>query len=435
MLRALIVAYHFPPLGGAGVQRALHLARYLPEFGVQPLVLTGPGVHPGQWTPDDPALLTELPDVSVIRASGPFPAPGLGAIDKMLGRLSAFSRWWVDSIVQFGQVRGERVAVVLSEMGPYETALGSRKLGRILGVPWVADLQDPWALDEMWLYPSAIQRFVDRSRMRSTLHAAAAVVMNTPEAAARLQNAFPEFRSRRVISIPNGFDAADFAAPVPERADRVFRIVHSGSLHTEFGLRHRQTRRLRRLLGGMPVPGVDFLSRSHIYLLEAVDALIRSEPELSGTIEVHLVGVATAADRAAAAPYPFVRFHGHKSHPEAISLLRAADLLFLPMHDLPKGVRAGLIPAKTYEYMASGRPILAAVPDGDARDLLHAVGTATVCRPADVGCLAEGLRERIDSWRDGALTPNPDPEVLEQSECRRMTERMSGLLREVVDIA
>ena len=65
-------------------------------------------------------------------------------------------------------------------------------------------------------------------------------------------------------------------------------------------------------------------------------------------------------------------------HAGTIELMRSADLLFLPMHDLPPGRRAGLVPQKTYEYLAARRPILAAVPDGDARDLLEASGVAAV---------------------------------------------------------
>src|SRR5581483_11474046 len=105
--------------------------------------------------------------------------------------------------------------------------------------------QDPWVFDEMWLYPSALHRARDRRRMRRLLGTAAAVVMNTPESAKRVADAFPELRSRLVVSIPNGFDSADFAGPVPARADGKFRIVHCGYLHTEVGLRLRQRTRLR----------------------------------------------------------------------------------------------------------------------------------------------------------------------------------------------
>ena len=64
--------------------------------------------------------------------------------------------------------------------------------------------------------------------------------------------------------------------------------------------------------------------------------------------------------------------------------MRSADLLFLPMHDLPEGTRAGLIPYKTYEYLGARRPILAAVPDGDVRDMLAPLERVWLVRPADV---------------------------------------------------
>ena len=62
-------------------------------------------------------------------------------------------------------------------------------------------------------------------------------------------------------------------------------------------------------------------------------------------------------------------------------MIRAADLLLLPMHDLPNGNRARLVPCKTYEYLASGRPILAALPEGDARDLLAGNRRSTSAAP------------------------------------------------------
>jgi hypothetical protein len=38
--KVLIITYYWPPTGGAGVQRVLKLAKYLPQYGWQPIILT-----------------------------------------------------------------------------------------------------------------------------------------------------------------------------------------------------------------------------------------------------------------------------------------------------------------------------------------------------------------------------------------------------------
>jgi glycosyltransferase involved in cell wall biosynthesis len=114
-------------------------------------------------------------------------------------------------------------------------------------------------------------------------------------------------------------------------------------------------------------------------------------------------------------------------HAGTLELMRTADLLFLPMHDLPPGRRAGLIPHKTYEYLAAGRPILAAVPDGDARDLLAESGAALLCRPDDTAAMAAHLEADIDRWRAGAPARSPRPEVVERCSSRRLIADLTAL--------
>jgi glycosyltransferase involved in cell wall biosynthesis len=241
--------------------------------------------------------------------------------------------------------------------------------------------------------------------------------------------AFPELESKVVVSIPNGFDAADYATtPSPRRDDR-FRIVHSGYFYTE---RQGETGRIRRLLGGMPVKGVDFMTRSHVYLLQAIDRLIQADPELADVIEVHLVGLSSAADRAVSARSPVIREHGYRSHAETLDLVRTGDLLFLPMQDLPPGTRAGLVPGKTYEYIAAGKPILAAVPDGDARELLTEVGTGLLSRPRDVDQMARLIAGAIEAWRNNVPPPRPNAEVVARYERRRQTKQLADLFDRVL---
>jgi glycosyltransferase involved in cell wall biosynthesis len=321
-----------------------------------------------------------------------------------------------------------RVDVVLCEFGSYSLAPSAIRVSRELGVPWVADLQDPWALDEMWLYPTGLHRRIDLRRMGRTLGDASAAILNTHEAAARVRQAFTNLKKTSVFAVTNGFSASDFAEPAPAREDGAFRIVHTGSLHTEMGLRERRRGWLRRALGGAPMPGVDFLSRSHVFLLAAVDELARSNPSLGKIIEVHFLGPMTEADQIVADACPASRSHGFVSHAETLQMIRSADLLFLPMHKLPDGCRAGLVPTKTYEYAASGRPILAAVPEGDARDLLLELGTATVVDPSDRVAMELAIQAEIERRRRGGTPRTPNSTVLERFEYREITRQVAEVL-------
>jgi glycosyltransferase involved in cell wall biosynthesis len=434
--RVLFIAYHYPPVGGGGVQRSAKFVRYLREFGYEPVVLTGPGPTEWRWTPEDKTLAEEIPaDIEVHRVAGPEPPQSGGwrrRAERVLDLQTPFARWWTNGVRALAAELAPSCDVVFGELVPYVTAEAAVDVARSSGKPLVLDLQDPWALDEIWVYPTALQRLRDVRRMRRSLAAADATIMNTPEAAHRVLARFPELQDKLVASIPNGFDREDFQGAPAERRDDAFRIAHTGYLYTEIGLAHRRTARLRRILGGMPTPGVDLLTRSHYFLLQAMQLLIERDPALADVLELHLAGVLSETDRRVAEGCSFVHFHGYMPHAESIALLRGADLLFLPMQDLPAGKRAGLVPGKAYEYLAAERPILAAVPAGDARDILEESGAALICDPADVEGMAAAINQELNRKRAGEPVSRPRSEVLARFERRRLTGELADVLSAVL---
>jgi glycosyltransferase involved in cell wall biosynthesis len=404
--RVLMLARHFPPIGGAGVHRSVGYARHLPRYGYWPAVVTGAGQTRDRWSPRDPALLAGLPSDAEIHRL-PYPEP-----DHDTGMRARVNRWllrrppWIQAWVQGAVEEGRRVAgdaeLILASCIPYETAEAGAMLSAELGIPWIADLEDPWALDEMFVQPTALHQRVAFARMRRSLATASAIVTCAPEAASRFREALPEFEGKLIEAVPIGFEPESFAESGPGFPKDALSIVHTGSLHTELGQVHRRNRRVRRLLGGTSVD-VDILTRSVVFLLEALRQVRHSDPELAERIELHLAGDMTEADRAVAEGHPCVRIHGQLSHQQTVELMLSAELLFLPMHDLPVGERAGLIPYKTYEYLAARRPILAAVPDGDVRDMLEPLPYAIVCRPSDINGMAHAIRARLADGHTGDL--------------------------------
>jgi hypothetical protein len=428
MKTVALIAYHFPPLGGAGVQRSLKFARYLPEFGYRPLVITGPGAAGGRWTPADESLLAELPEARIVRVPGPEPqADGRwrGRADRWLQCATAWDRWWISGAGELVRRHAAGADVVLASMSPFQSAAAAQAAAAA-GRPWVADLRDPWALDEMTVYPTGLHRREAMQRMGRDLASAGAIVVNTREAARALCAAFPQLTGRPVRAIPNGFDPADFSGPEPARTGERFRIVHAGYLHTALGRAERGGP--RRLLGGS-IAGVDILARSHVHLMAALERIAADHPAVAATIELHLAGVLSHADREAIGDSVAVCEHGYLEHSQSVELMRSADLLFLPMHDVAWGRRATIVPGKTYEYLASGRPILAAVPDGDARDLLARAPQASLCRPTDAAAMEEIIRCEAAAWRCSGPAPTTVlPALLAGFERRHLAGELAATL-------
>jgi glycosyltransferase involved in cell wall biosynthesis len=430
----LQLAYYFPPVGGAGAQRNLQLARHLPEVGYRPIVVTGPRERPDfRWTPFDDGLTAGAHGQDVHRVESPEPAIVTTRSRRWLRRRPKWEKWWSEVVVPTALAVGAEADVIHASLAPFMTANSAIEIARRLRKPLVLDLEDPWALDEMQVYPTAVHRQLELRNMLRVLTKADVVVMNTSEARARVLRSFRSLPADRVVAIPNAFDPIDFADPVEERMDGRFRIVHTGSLHTDTGLAQRAAPSWRRLLGGT-IEGVDLLARSHHYLLKAIEDALARRPELREVIDVHLAGVFTSADREVAARYPFVRFHEFLPHDETIRLMRSADLLFLPLYDLPPGRRAAIVPHKTYEYVGSGRPILAALPEGDARDLLAGSGIAALCRPTDVAAMGEILLAEVDRWISDAPPRSPRSDVVRRCSCGRLVRDLATVYDDLVGI-
>ena len=421
--RVGLLAYYFPPLGGAGVQRAVTLARRLPELGWEPVVVTGPGARQGRWSPRDAGLGEGLERLHIVRAGGVEPPRGGGRRERWLRLRSEWNRWWVDASVE--ALCGLDVDVFLATLSPFEGATAGARAAAILDRPWVADLRDPWALDEMAVYPSRLHRTAELGTMRRALATASAIVMNTREARHAMSETFPELEPKLTEPVPNGFDPSDFAGAPAPRTDTAFRLVHTGYLHTELAAPGGAAAIVRRLAGGS-LHGVDIGSRSHLYLLQAIDRLRAEDPSVGTRIEVQLAGVMSTSD-VETSERPYVKRLGYLSHTDTVALMRSADALFLPMHDLEPGRRARIVPGKTYEYLGAGQPILAAVPDGDARDLLVRAGNAAVCEPRDVVGLMNALRRLVA----GQCPAEPRADVVRDYERRFLAERMARVLDRV----
>ncbi|MFO7941947.1 MAG: glycosyltransferase [Bacillota bacterium] len=404
----LLVSYLFPPVGGGGVQRALKMARYLPEFGWRPIVVAVSQIPPG--FPRDDRLLGELPeDVSISRVpeprmlrslftgvrsatapakEGPRRTDRPSPSTRIRGRLRRFLRglrdhllcpdervFWVRPASSEGfELTAERdVSAVLSTSGPVSNHLAARRIARATGLPWIADFRDPWVGNIHWRdLPRGRQRREERMERRvlADAHAITAVTKSFCEDYAARYPHHP------VGLIYNGFDPADYRGlPEDPPSEAPLTLVYAGTLYPR-----RSPRIFFEALRGLIDSGE--VNRGDVRLIFAGTFDYSGHSENRDLVE-HL----DLQDSV----FPV----GNLAHRTVLELMARADGLLLIGDDDEEA--GSYIPGKIYEYLALGKPVVGCLARGEARDILEASGRALICDPGDVGDAREMLRTFVAS--------------------------------------
>jgi glycosyltransferase involved in cell wall biosynthesis len=436
----LFIAYHFPPAGGPAVQRSMKFVKYLPEFGYRPLVVTAKNA---ECSVTDASLLDELDGTSILRCDGyerwviQLPRKlRLSPLTSFFLRPDKNVLAWVPSAFQAGQrlARQEGVAAIYTSIGPYSSVLLGARLKRQLGVPWIVDYRDPWTDDTMGVWPSRLHYRFECRQERRALAVADAVVVVTPGMREMMIQRYPRLASR-IHLIPNGFDAADFAGltPAPPR-DRL-RISYTGSC-VDYDFRPEVVR-----VGGLVAAWLhcfgyrngqlDLSTYSPLYLLRAVKELLCRQPQRAGKLELCFAGTFGQRNHDLVCTLGLqdvVRELGYVAHRESVRLLVDSDLLFLPLPTPDEGRRSYHYSGKIFEYLAAGRPILGAVPPGDARDLIEQTRAGWCVDPRDTPAFADLLATLMDRKLAGNLRIDPDRQAIGRLERRVLTGQLASLL-------
>ena len=325
-------------------------------------------------------------------------------------------------------------AVVVT-MPPYGMAPAALMAKQRLGVPVFVDLQDPWALDGAFAYSNKAQWSVNNDWMRRVMLGSDGIIMNTPEARKQVLKAIPELSSDRVTHVNNGCTFAEFDTPMPPRPEGMTpgqcHLVHTGTLHTAAWARTRGPIGWLRQLRNYRAEPVRIGGRTAYYLLKAIAQLDRAgDPRLSN-FRLALVGVRDPAiqsmiQRSGVADR--VDVIGFVPYQTSLAWIRHADALLVPLFGLPKGHRSRLVPSKTYEYLASGKPILGALPQGDARDLVERSDVGICADPCDPAALGQALGRIIDiANKQNDHPPGPEGWAREY-DWPRLCERFFNML-------
>lgn len=448
MRKVLILAYYYPPLGGAGVQRIAKFVKYLPDYGFAPIVVAGTGSEDKQISNDE-TLLSQVESATTYRVELTKGEERLRqfCLNKFVKRIPGIPfKWWVAAAKRLCHkvVQIEKPKAICVTVSPFPAVKAAEEVAKKHGIPWVVDMRDPWAIDPLRFYSTWFHYRLDLKTMRHTCHEANAVIMNTPRALAALKDRFPESPSNKLFCITNGWDRQDMDIRITRKAARnpgkALNIIYVGGFLTRaafsidpiskklLGVKSNRLFDLVKFSLGKS----NLLARSMYYLLKALRLLLDAGKISNNDIHLILVGNLTQEDKNLVSMFgleSMVEYKGFVSHEESIRYLASADVTFLAVHKPLNGQPPLTIPEKTYEYMAMNKPILALVPPGDARDFVRQSGLGFTCDPTNVEEIAQTLLDLLHKYRSTAeLAVEVDEKFIQQFERRILTKKLAEVL-------
>ena len=386
----VLLAYYYPPEVTSGALRPSRFARYLPEFGYEPHVVSAAAATPSEWRFRAGAKLLELAGRAARRWS-----------DRFAWAMPALLR--AEEVVERTGAR-----VVFSTAPPFSTHLAALWLKQRRGVKWIADFRDP--LCGTVFRSGRLGGLADRRLQAAIFRNADRLIANTQDLAEMWSREEPEL-SRRVSVIWNGFDPLEtFPGDAPPAAGP-HRMSHVGTL---YGPRH---------------PG---------RLLDSLSRLTAAGQLESARVRVDLIGPLEPSSPLLASPsFSRLRSMGMValtdrliSRTEALSeSAHSHSLLLIDLTGTSRGVQ---VPAKLFDYVRLRRPILALTTEGSPTDrILSRCGlrhSAIYTSDSDAAVDRKVLAFLESSSPAGEASPWFE----ETFNVREQTRRLAGLLDEAL---
>ncbi len=419
MKKVLVIAYQFPPAGGSGVQRTAKFVKYLRNFGWEPVVFTAN--IPKNSLKDESMLKDIPPAVKVVRTaawnfaelSGIFKYPG-----KFIGR-----KFLIPDSERIWQLAGKKTAIrTIEEEGidviyttsyPYSDHLMGLYLKRVFpDIPWVADFRDEWTNNPYLLDKphNRVRMSIEKRMEKKVLKNADYLITNTPVMLQNFLNNNKDIEDleSRFCFIPNGYDKDDFKdLAVHEGENEKFTMTYTGLL---YGQRRPDT------------------------LFEAVKRLISNESVDGGKIKIKLIGnykegyinglVEKFGLTGVVDIYPYME------HSECLKHLVSSDVLLHIEGNAP-GSEA-FYSGKIFEYMNTGRPVLAIIPiKGAAAQLINDTKIGLVSDSDDVEHTMENINQLYEMWINKISCFSPDKDKIARYERETLTAELADVFSKI----
>ena len=422
--KVLIITYYWPPSGGAGVQRWLKFAKYLPEFGWEPHIYT-------PLNPEAPAqdfsLEKDIPSGVVVvkkkifepysfykkftgkkgNVNAGFLSEDKDSRKKFTEKISVWIRgnlfipdarvMWVKPSVRFLKkyIKDNDINIVVSTGPPHSMHLIAMNLNNTLNIKWIADFRDPWTNIDFYK-DLMLSHYSDRKHHRlekQVLQSAGEVVTIGNTMASELE----AVRGSKVRVITNGYDGADFRGLKPQPDSEIFNITHVGSINTD-----RNHRIFWDALSQLSRENKDFNKKLRLTFVGKLDYSVYEDLEKSGLKEK-------------------TKIVSYVPHNEIVNYLFRANCLYLPLNNTPNA--KGVLSGKFFEYLATGIPIAGiGHPTGDAADIMKETKAGEIVGFNDV----KAFKTLIFQMFKGDF-PEPDNNLREKYSRFELTKKLTEL--------
>ena len=371
--KILIITYYWPPAGGPGVQRWLKFVKYLPDFGIQPIV----------YIPDNPTypivdenLINEVSDKAIILRNKIFEpyqlasflsknktkkiSSGIIPNKKKQSFLDKTFLWirgnlfipdarvfWVKPSFSYLEkyILENKIDTIITSGPPHSLHLIGLELKQKLDLKWFADFRDPWTTigyhKSLRLSNFAAKKH--KALEYEVLNSADTIIVTSKTT----KTEFEAITTKPISVITNGYDSEQVEK---QTLDTKFSLAHIGSFLSE---------------------------RNPLILWESLTELIQEVPGFNSNLEIKLIGAVSQEVLETISQFELNKYLnnlGYVSHNVAIAHQRKSQVLVLI--EINSEDTKSIIPGKLFEYMVSNRPIIAIGPqDSDFAEIITSTNT------------------------------------------------------------
>lgn len=421
--RVLVVAFHYPPDNAStGVLRTLKFTQYLVRHGWLSDVLSVGDTH---YVNRDDNLSRQIPETTTVyrtRATDIKKTFSIGGVYP--GILEIPDRYWpwIRTAYRKGlEILDSGEYSALYATYPIASALiAGWLLKRRTGLPLIVDFRDPWVEESMPFVNRRIEGYLERK----VISHADRVICNTPAMHASFIKRYPGVPPEKFVTITNGYDEPDFAGLEPMPIEK-FEVLYPGVID-------RENRDPEPLLAAIAVCiERGWIPRDNMQMTFLGCGPYGHHPKFRSDVErFGLKDVVSVTEQRI--PYQ-----------DALRRLAGADVVAVLSEPLGTGKDADAlrrwthmqVPAKVYEYLRLGRPILALVSGGAVAELLGATQRGHTVAPLGTDRIAEILRDLYQGRSSTIAVPAHAPSDIVVYNRENLTARLAEELNKLVDTA